>query len=58
MIIIICRHKSDTSNGRDSLNHFKIIHKIPEQHAGKHEINEIEKIAILGTAHILREVLM
>jgi hypothetical protein len=25
---------------------------------GKHEINEIQKTAILGTAHILRKVLM
>jgi hypothetical protein len=26
--------------------------------SGKHEIKELQKTAILGTAHILREVLM
>ena len=25
----------DTSNNRGNCNHFKIIHKIPEQHTGK-----------------------
>jgi hypothetical protein len=32
----------------------KYLSKIP----GKHEIKELQKTAILGTAHILRKVLM
>jgi len=48
---------SDTGNKRGDWNHFKIIQylsHIPE----KHEIKELLKTAILGTAHILREELM
>ena len=50
--------KDDTSNNRGNWNHFKIIEKIPEQQPGKYEITELQKTAILGTAHILRQVLM
>jgi hypothetical protein len=32
----------------------KYVSNIPE----KHEVKELQKIAILGTAHILRKVLM
>ena len=32
----------------------KYVSKIP----GKHEVKELQKTAILGTAHILRKVLM
>jgi len=32
----------------------KYVSNIP----GKHEVKELEKIAILGTAHVLRKVLM
>ena len=32
----------------------KYVSNIP----GKHEVKELQKAAILGTAHILREVLM
>jgi hypothetical protein len=39
-------------------NHFKLIKTLPEQIPGKHEIKELQKTAILGTAHILREELM
>ena len=35
-----------------------IMQKISGQHRGKYEINEIQKTAILGTALVLREVLM
>ena len=31
---------------------------IPEQHTGKDKIKELQKKAILGTAHLLWEVLM
>jgi hypothetical protein len=30
-----CKNKTDTTNNRGSWNHFRIIQKIPEQHAGK-----------------------
>jgi hypothetical protein len=35
IIIMKYKHKSDTSNNRGSLNYFKVIKKIPEQHTGK-----------------------
>jgi hypothetical protein len=31
---------------------------MPKQHTAKHEIKELQKTGTLGTAHILREVLM
>jgi len=34
--------------------HLLIVRKIP----GKHEVTEVQRVAILGTAYILREVLM
>jgi len=48
------KNKSDSSNNRGNWSHLKIIHKISEQH-GK-PIKELQKTAILGTAHILRQV--
>jgi hypothetical protein len=36
----------------------KSLKTITEQHIGKHEIQELHKTAILGTAHILLKVLM
>jgi hypothetical protein len=36
----------------------KSSRKYPRNLPGKHEIKEIQKTAILGTAHILRKVLM
>jgi hypothetical protein len=44
----------ENSNRRGSWNHLKIIQKIP----AKHEIKEVQKTAILDTAHIFRKVLM
>jgi hypothetical protein len=53
------KNKSDiSSNSRGVWNHLKVIHKIPEQLTGKHEIKEMQKTAILGAAPKLREVLM
>jgi hypothetical protein len=46
------KNKCDTSNNSGNWNHFKIIQNIPEQ------IKELQKTAILVTAHILRKVLM
>ena len=53
-----CENKSDTGNNRDDWNHFKITQTVPKQHTRKHEIKELQKTAVSGTAHILREVLM
>ena len=36
----------------------KSIGKYPSNISGKHEIKELQKTAILGTAHTLRKVLM
>ena len=36
----------------------KIFRKYVSNIPGKHEVKELQKTAILGTAHILREVLM
>jgi hypothetical protein len=36
----------------------KSFRKYPSNIPGKHEIKELQETAILGTAHILRKVLM
>ena len=47
------KNKGDTSNNRISKSFRKYISTIP----GNHEVKELQKTAILGTAHILRKVL-
>jgi len=42
------------ANGTISKSFRKYVSNIP----GKHEFKELQKTAILGTAHILRKVLM
>ena len=42
------------ANGTISKRFRKYVSNIP----GKHEVKELQKTAILGTAHILRKVLM
>jgi len=53
-----CKNKSDTeiigASGTVSESFRQYLGNIP----GKHEIKELHKTAILGTAHTLREVLM
>ena len=54
-----CKNIGDTSNNRgdwdyEYLSFRKYVSNIP----GKHEVKELQKTAILGTAHILRKVLM
>ena len=54
------KNKGDTSNNRNDWDHFKIIQKIQISNIpGNHEVKELQKTAILGTAHIrvLRKVL-
>jgi len=53
-----CKNKGDTINNKGDSDYFKVIQKIREQHNRKHEVKELQKTAILGTAHILRKVLM
>jgi len=48
----------DTFNKTGNGNDISITQKIPQQATGKHVINELQKIVILGTADILRKVLM
>jgi len=51
-----CESKSDTDRATGTFSEAlrKYLSNIP----GKHKIKEIQKPAILGTAHILRIVLM
>jgi len=53
-----CEKKSDTRNNRGDWNHFKITQTMPEQYTRKANFKELQKTATLGTAHILRKVLM
>ena len=48
----------DTGNNGGDWDYFKVIQKLREQLPGKHEVKELQKTDILGTAHILRKVLM
>ena len=49
-----CKNKGDASNNRSDWDYFKDVSNI----LGKHEVKELQKTATLGTAHILRKVLM
>ena len=50
-----CKNKGDTSNNRGDWDYFKVIQKI---HTRKTRSQGTQKTVILGTAHILRKVLM
>ena len=50
--------QSDTGISRGDSNHLKVIHKVPKQRTGKHEMKELQQTATFGAAHKLREVLM
>ena len=53
-----CTAISDTSSKRGDWNRLKVVHKIPEQHTGQHEIKEVQKTAIFGAEYRLGKVLM
>ena len=55
-----CKNKRDTRNNRGNWNPLKIIQEISEQLTGKtrYDIKELNKTATLGTARIVREVLL
>ena len=52
------KSKVDFGNKRGNWNHLKIIRKIPEQLTRKARNQELQKTALLYTAHVLRGVLM
>ena len=51
------KNKGDTSNNRSDWDNFKSFRKYVSNIPGNHELKELQKTAILGTAHILRKVL-
>ena len=51
------KNKGDSSNNRSDWDHFKSFRKYISNIPGNHEVKELQKTAILGTAHILRKVL-
>jgi hypothetical protein len=53
-----CKNKSDTNNNRGKRKISKSSRKYLSNIPRKQEIKELQKTAILGTAHILQEVLM
>ena len=53
------KNKVDTSNNRGDWDYIsKPFRKYLSNKPGKHEVKELQKKAILGTAHTLRKVLM
>jgi len=48
----------DTSNNRGDWDYLKSFRKYVSNIPGNHEVKELQKTAILGTAHILQKVLM
>jgi hypothetical protein len=46
-----CKNIGDASNNRGNWNHFKILQTILSSVPGKHNIKELQKTAVLGTAH-------
>jgi len=57
-VYVECKNKGDTSNTKGDWDYFKVIRKHVSNIPGKHEVKELHNTAILGTAHILRKVLM
>ena len=51
-------NEGDTSNNRGDWDISKSFRKYVSIIPGKHEVKELQKTAILYTAHILRKVLM
>jgi hypothetical protein len=52
------KNKNNTSIKWGNWIHLKIIQKIVSNKPGEHEVNELQKTAVLATAHVLRKVLM
>jgi hypothetical protein len=54
------KNENETSNNRGKWNHLNITQKISQPHSlpGKHKFNKLQTTATMGTAHVLRKVLM
>jgi hypothetical protein len=52
------KNRSSASSNRDNWNHLKSFRKYLSNILGKHEIKELQKTDMLGTAHTLRKELM
>ena len=52
------KNKCDAINNNGSWNHLQLFGKHLNEIPGKREMKGIQKTAILGTAHMLRKVLM
>ena len=52
-----CKNKGDTSNNWSDWTISKSFRKYVSDIPGNHDVKELQKTAILGTAHILRKVL-
>ena len=50
-----CKNKGDTSNNRATGTISKSFRKYVSNIPGNHEVKELQKTAILGTAHIFRK---
>ena len=51
------KNKGDTSNNMSDWHNSKSFRKYINNIPGNHEVKELQKTAILGTAHILRKML-
>ena len=50
--------QGDTGSNRGDWNHLKVIHNMPKQRTGKHEVKELQQTATFGSGHKLRNVVM
>jgi hypothetical protein len=49
--------EDDNNNNNNNNNNMEFQSHLENKRAGNHEVKELQKTAILGTAHILRKVL-
>jgi len=57
-VLAECESKSDSSNKGATGTISESLRQYLSNIAGKHEIKKLQKTVIMGTAHILRKVLM
>ena len=50
--------QGDTGSNRGDWNHLWVIHNMPKQRTGKHEVKLLQQTAPFVAAHKLRKVLM
>jgi hypothetical protein len=55
---VVTNNNNNNNNNRGDWDYFKDIKKYVSNIPGNHEVKELQKTAVLGTAHILRKVLM